>query len=210
MFVGLAVLVVVVAYLLGAVPTGVVICRLYGADPRLVGSGRTGGTNVYRTAGLPAALITVVGDIAKGYVAVLFAQILLGRDPWMPLVASLAALASIIGHNYSVFAGFKGGAGSTPNLGALLAIQPLLAIVGLLAGIAILVTSRMASLASLSVSLAVALGLVVLAATGRLMPLYLVYGIGQAVLLSWALRPNIARLRAGTERRIGARDESAP
>jgi glycerol-3-phosphate acyltransferase PlsY len=199
---GPAVAAALAAYLLGSIPVGVLLCKLQGVDPRLVGSGRTGGTNVYRAAGMPTALLTVAGDIFKGYVAVELARFLVPAGDYAAWAHSLAALAAILGHNYSAFLRFTGGAGSTPNLGALLAIAPVVALIGLALGVAIVFGLRLASVASLVVSLVVAAGVLILVTLDRLAPGYLFYGFGQLALLAWALRPNIARLLRGAERRI--------
>lgn len=194
----------ILAYLLGSIPMGVLICKPLGKDPRTIGSGRTGGTNVYRAAGLPAALLTIAGDILKGTLAVWLAERLVPGEQH-ELAISLAALAAIIGHIYSVFLGFKGGAGGTPNVGAVLAINPVVGLVGLAVGAVGLLVIRIASVANLATSSAILLGLVlsVVTASGpNAAPAILVYGFGQLALIIWTLRPNIARLRAGTERRI--------
>ena len=210
----LAAIAVAAAYLLGAVPFGLIVCLPLGRDPRTVGSGRTGGTNVYRTAGMPAALLTVAGDILKGYVALWLAARLvpadLGPGPHAWAVA-LAALAVIVGHNYSVFTGFAGGAGSSPNIGAILWLDPLGFAAAFALGAAVLFGVRIASLASLVASSTVLAAVAWRVSTGTLPPATLVYGVGQLALVAWALRPNLARLRAGTERRLQfGRPPSAP
>ena len=202
---GLAVLSVVVAYLLGSIPVGVVVCKPLGKDPRTVGSGRTGGTNVYRAAGFVPFALTVVGDVLKGYVAVAIAGRLVpaevygGYAGW---AVALAALAAIVGHNYPVFAGFHGGAGSSPNMGAAFAYDPLVCAVGIVLGAVVLFGVGLASVGSIVLSLAILLGLGWRVIDGVQPPATLVYAVGQFVLVVWALRPNIARLRAGTERRV--------
>jgi len=203
----LAALAVAAAYVLGSIPFGILVCRPLGKDPRSVGSGRTGGTNVYRTAGMPAALLTVAGDIAKGYAAVRFAQAIVPQGSWAEWAMALAALAAILGHNYSAFLGMRGGAGSTPNVGALLAFDPrAFGIVLVVAAIA-LFGIGVASIASITLSVAIAAAVTWLVVDGLLPPAALAYAVGQLALVLFALRPNIARLRAGTERRIdfGAR-----
>lgn len=194
-----------VAYLMGAIPFGVVVCRPFGKDPRSVGSGRTGGTNVYRTLGLPAALLTIALDILKGYLAVQVALWLLPLQTYATaaaVAAALAALAAIVGHNWSVFAGFRGGAGSTPNIGALLAFDPALFLVALAVSTAALLGIRMASVGSLILSATILAGIAWRVVDGALPPATLIYAVGQLVIVTWALRPNLRRLRDGTERRI--------
>jgi glycerol-3-phosphate acyltransferase PlsY len=195
---------VLLSYLLGSIPVGVVLCRPLGKDPRQVGSGRTGGTNVYRTAGLVPAVLTIVGDIAKGYLAVALATWLVPGDDQV-LTVALAALAAILGHNHSLFLGFRGGAGATPNIGAVLAIDPVVGLVALVVGAVGLLGVRIAAVATLATSVTILLGLawrVVTAAGPYDSPAILLYAVGQLSLIVWSLRPNIARLRAGTERRI--------
>ncbi len=213
----LLLLAIVAAYVLGSLPFGVLVCRPLGRDPRRVGSGRTGGTNVYRTAGLVPAGLTVALDIAKGYGAVALAGWLVERSAAdsvriaaiEPYALSVAALAVIVGHNYSIWAGFRGGAGTSPNLGALLRIDPIsLAVAGGCAVLA-LFAARIASVASLVASGTVALLLTARVMRGDLPPGIVIYGLGQAALVVWALRPNVERLRRGTERPIGQAESEA-
>lgn len=191
----------VAGYFLGSIPTGLVVCLPLGLDPRQVGSGRTGGTNVHRTAGFPFALLTVLGDVAKGFAAVWLARHMVGPTD-AELAAAVAALAAILGHNYSVFVGFKGGAGSSPNLGALAAFDPQLAVLGLAVGASVLFGLRIASVASLSLSAVVLAGLAWQVTSAGRDPSHLIYGVGQLVLVAWALRPNLSRLARGEERRV--------
>ena len=116
------VLAAAVGYLLGAVPTGYLMCRLLrGADVREVGSGPTGGSNVRRIAGLPAGVATAAIDALLGLAAVAAATWLTG-DPW---AATVAGVMAVIGHNWSVFIGFGGGIGLTSLLGGLFWVSPL-------------------------------------------------------------------------------------
>src|SRR6476646_9901893 len=109
-------------YLIGAIPTGVVVARVYGrVDLTQVGSRRTGATNVLRTLGPGAAAIVFVGDFLKGVVAVLLAAVVGAGAPWPQ---ALAGLAAVVGHSYSPFIGFKGGRGVTTGLGAALVLWP--------------------------------------------------------------------------------------
>lgn len=190
-----------VGYLLGSVPVGIVVSRLYGRDPRTVGSGRTGATNVYRTVGLAGGLATAAGDILKATLAVWLASRLAPGEARTPAEA-LAALGAILGHNHSVFLGFRGGAGGTPNAGALLAIAPAwFWPAALLAALAWLVV-RIASVATLTMAAMALAASIWLVVDGARPPSLLLYGVGQLALIAWALRPNIARLLRGEERRI--------
>lgn len=191
---------VLLGYLIGSVPNGVFIAKLYDADPRNVGSGRTGGTNVYRAAGPVPGVITALSDSIKGIIAVLVAQYLF---PDLLLAASLAGIFSIIGHNWSVFLKFGGGAGTMTNLGALLTLSPLTFVIAGLTGLVALVSSRIASVGSLAVAWVALIVFLVRGVLGQSPPELIVYGIGEALVITWSLRPNIQRLLAGTERRIG-------
>lgn len=209
----------VLGYVLGSIPSGVLVCLPLGKDPRTVASGRTGGTNVLRTAGPIPALLTVLLDVAKGYGAVAVAEWLVERSAEGSLIVaqaaayamSAAAVAAIAGHNYPVWTGFQGGAGTSPNVGALLRLDPLSFVASAALAVATLFAVRIASVASLVATAAIALSVGIRIVRGDLPPALLLYALGQAMLVTWALRPNIRRLRQGTERRIGAPpSESAP
>ena len=120
-----ALLAIGMAYLIGSFPTGYLLTRyLTGVDVRTVGSGRTGGTNVYRAAGRNAALLTAFIDTLKGFLAVILARFIWGGIPDVgALTMALAAIFAIIGHNHSIFLGFQGGAGSMTAVGVLLALD---------------------------------------------------------------------------------------
>ena len=188
-------------YLLGSFPTGYIVGRLMGGvDVRTIGSGRTGGTNVYRAAGKSAGLLTVVGDIGKGALAVVLARLLWEGDP---AAAALAGLFSILGHNYSIFLGFKGGAGTMTAMGALFALHPVLLL--LVSPIPLLFTyvTRMSSVGSLLASALVLLLGSILIWQSYFPLASLIYFAGFFVLSWYSLLPNLERLHAGTERRIG-------
>lgn len=190
---------VVVAYLLGSFPAGYLLGRLWGVNVLLYGSGRTGGTNVLRSAGVVPALLTGALDIGKGALAVWVA----GQMTGYPAAEALAGVAAILGHNYSVFLRFRGGAGVGTSLGALAAIYfpaALGLVVLLLVTIAV---TRYASLGSLIVSTLMPLILLVLGLEGILSLIYLAYGVLAWIIIVYAHRPNIQRLLQGTERRIG-------
>ncbi len=188
-------------YLLGSFPTGYLAARrMAGVDVRTVGSGRTGSTNVLRAAGPRATAVTAFGDAFKGALAVLLARLLWEGDP---TATALAALFAFLGHNYSIFLRFKGGAGTMTGAGILLALSPVAFAFAAPIPIAFLFITRMSSIASLlgsSIALLVALLLV----WQRYLPVAFLLFFVPFFLLSWhSHRPNIERLRAGTERRIG-------
>ncbi|MBK5934521.1 acyl-phosphate glycerol-3-phosphate acyltransferase [Rhodovulum imhoffii] len=190
----LLVLTGVLAYLLGAVPFGIVMARLFGlGDLRRIGSGNIGATNVLRTGNKPAALLTLVLDAGKGGIAVLAARALVGED-----AAQLAGFAAFVGHIFPVYLGFRGGKGVATFLGTLLALAwP----VGLAACGTWLVTALIARISSLSALVAAGLA-----------PLWmLAFGYGNMATLAILLAAlifirhaaNIRRLIAGTEPKIG-------
>ncbi|MBI5956889.1 MAG: glycerol-3-phosphate acyltransferase [Chloroflexi bacterium] len=190
----------ILGYLIGSIPVGMVVVWVTkGVDIRTIGSGRTGGTNAFRAAGPGAGLLTGLGDLAKGLVAVGLAALIL---PGSALAAVIAGLTAIIGHNWSVYIGFRGGAGTAPNLGVLLALSPLSFALAGLAGLIAILTSRIASVASLTVSAVAAASLLFLILIQRDPAPYLFYGLGQLLLVTIALIPNIRRLVDGKERRV--------
>lgn len=182
------------AYLAGSVSFGLVIARVMGlGDLRSIGSGNIGATNVLRTGNRLAAFLTLVLDAGKGAVAVLFARAVAGED-----AAQVAGLAAFLGHLYPVFTGFRGGKGMATFLGVLLALAwP----VGLSACAIWLATAAARRISSLAALAAAALSPVAAAllGQGRLVMLCVVL----AALIFWRHRQNIARLRQGTEPRIG-------
>src|ERR1051326_3370829 len=112
----------VIGYLLGSIPTGMIVARLYGnVDLTAHGSGRTGATNVLRTLGKGAAAVAFAGDFLKGLVAVLIVRYFVGDAAWIEFIA---AVASVVGHSYSVFIRFKGGRGVVTGMGATIAVAP--------------------------------------------------------------------------------------
>lgn len=193
-----------IGYLLGSIPFGILIGRLAGVDPRTVGSGRTGTTNVYRAVGLPGALATLLGDMLKATCAVWIAgRFIAGpTSSWRVLALSLAAVAAIVGHNHSIYIGFRGGAGGAPNAGALLGVWPQAFIPGLIVAALAWFGVRIASVASLTMAVWVLASMAYRVAVLGASSAYLVYGIAQLALVGWALRPNIGRLLRGEERRI--------
>jgi len=195
------VLAAVVGYLLGAIPFGYLVGKAWGVDVRRYGSGRTGGTNVWRATGqvLPP-LLSGLGDVAKGVAAVLIGRLLLGSE----LAAALAGAAAVAGHNWSVMLGWRGGAGGATAAAALIALSPLAGVIVVPTAAAIIYISRFASLGTFTVGVG---GLVAVTALAAMAPIghpwqHVIYAVGAAVSVSLALRPNFKRLAEGTERRI--------
>jgi acyl phosphate:glycerol-3-phosphate acyltransferase len=190
-------LALLVGYLFGSIPVGYLICRLKGIDIRQVGSGRTGGTNVYRAVGILPAALTVLGDAVKAIVAIAIVRFFFASEA----AAVFAGVGAVAGHNWSLFLGWRGGAGGVTAVAALLILSPLAGSVVTVCALAALLAWRYASVASLTVAL---LSPIVLALLGFLDQswVHLWYGLLAGMMIVYALRPNIARLIAGTERRI--------
>jgi glycerol-3-phosphate acyltransferase PlsY len=192
--------VILVGYLLGSIPVGYIAGRMCGVDVREYGSGRTGGTNVLRSAGRKAFVFTVVFDLLKGAIAVLLGRALLGTEA----AAVLGGIAAVVGHNWSVFIGFRGGAGTGTSMGGYFFLNPVVTVVvgvfSALVGFGIL---RYASVTSILLCLLMAPALLVGVLFFNQPVEHLVYAlvVGGIILLSH--RPNIKRLLQGTERRIG-------
>jgi len=209
---------VILGYLLGALPVGVLVCRLYGIDIRTVGSGRTGTTNAWRAAGLKAAVPTLLGDALKGVVAVWLIQTLyrllfpetgpMGveeatlRYTALKLAEALAGAAAILGHNWSVFLGFKGGAGGITSAATTMMISPLVGSMVWLIGAFLLWWTRIASIATFGVGVsAFAIFLVLYLNQSAPWP-HVVYGVLVLLAVVVALGSNREKLRKGEERVI--------
>jgi len=206
-FPGGIILALAVGYLMGSVPFAVVVSRLMGlSDPRSFGSGNPGATNVLRGGNKLAALLTLLGDAAKGWAAVMLAAWAAGRG-WLPDAAvPLAGLGAFLGHLYPLFLQFRGGKGVATALGVLLALQPWLALATALTWVIVAAVTRYSSLAAIIAAI--------------FAPFYYVLGGNVAwridaltaavivvicVLLLARHHENIARLIAGKESRIGSK-----
>lgn len=195
-----------VGYLIGSVSFAIVVSKLLGlADPRSYGSHNPGATNVLRSGSRVAAAITLLGDALKGAVAVWLVAALTPQfdvpTTSIGAVAALAGLGAFIGHLFPVFFGFAGGKGVATFLGVVLAINPWLALAVCGIWIAVAAVTRYSSVASLTVAVATPLLQAVLwSADARFGAFALM-----ALLMIVRHRANIAKLRAGTESRIGGR-----
>ena len=189
------------SYLLGALPFGLILGKLFGGvDVREYGSGKTGMTNVMRTAGVPAAALSLVLDMGKSMLAVGLALIFFRETPG---AHAAAAIAVLIGHNWSVFIGFRGGRGTAPGWGGLIVLSPWSGLVAGLVGVPCVAISRYVSLGSIMGTLSGVLTLAILIALGRAPVEYLAYVVVGAALVIGLHKDNIQRLISGTERKIG-------
>ena len=210
--------VVLIGYLLGSIPFGLLIGKRSGSgkvDVRQYGSGKIGATNVLRAVGRKAAALVVALDVAKGALAVVLAGLIIGRSYLVVgdfglgvLVAQvLAALAAIAGHNWSVFLKFHGGRGVATFMGGLIALSPVAAIFG---GEIFIIGAGLTKFASLG-SIAAAVGTYIILAFLVIMnkfPIgYLVYALIGTIIIIVMHRDNIRRLISGKERKLGEKAE---
>lgn len=193
---GALILTAILGYLLGSIPFGVVITRAMGlGDLRRIGSGNIGATNVLRTGNRSAALATLLLDGGKGAAAVVIARAVAGGD-----AAQLAGLAAFLGHLFPVWLGGRGGKGVATFLGILLALSFPVGLAACATWAAAALVTRISSLSAL-VSAATAFLWAALLGHGEMVILI----VTLATLVFWRHLPNIERLRAGTEPRIGGR-----
>ena len=196
-------LLVPAAYLLGSVQPGLLLVRLLlRRDVREVGSGKTGMTNVMRTAGKKAAALVFVLDVAKGVLPVLVAASV-SSDAWLE---AATATVVVVGHVFPVFAGFRGGRGVATGVGAASALLPWAGIAGIVFVPVVLLT-RYVSLGSVVGVGAVFAGFVVAMVVYDLPTPHFVFALIIGPLIIGMHRDNIVRLLRGTERRIGQREE---
>lgn len=201
---------VVIAYLLGSIPFGLIIGKLKGSvDVRKYGSGKTGATNVMRTVGTKFGILTMILDVVKAAGAVVLAGVIInsgaltiGSIPLHQMAQVTAGLAAVAGHNWPVFARFKGGRGVTAYFGTVFAIYPPAAIFGVEVLAISALRSRHMSLGSILGVLATWCLLVPLTIIYDSPPIYLAYGLAATVLLIYQHRGNISRLQQGIERRL--------
>jgi glycerol-3-phosphate acyltransferase PlsY len=195
-------LLVIFAYLLGSIPTGVVVARFMGgADPRSAGSGNIGATNVLRTLGKKAAVATLVGDFLKGAIPVIIAVTLL---PANSAFIYFTAGAAILGHDFSFLLAFKGGKGVATTIGTLTVLSPLTALLLLATWVSVVAVTRYSSAGALTAAAMAPVFALLVIGDGR----FALYCLFAAVLLSFQHRENIKRLIAGTESRVGEKESS--
>lgn len=191
-------LVLASAYLLGSLSFAVIVSRLMGLpDPRSVGSGNPGATNMLRSGRKGAALLTLAGDLAKGWAAVALAVQATPKLELAPWVVEGAVLAVFLGHVFPLFFGFRGGKGVATVLGALLALDWNIAAAALLVWLAVFAATRISSLAALTAAALVPLCAAWLG-DGHVPVLLLL-----TLLVFWRHGANVRRLLAGEEKRFG-------
>jgi glycerol-3-phosphate acyltransferase PlsY len=195
------------AYLIGSIPTGLIVARLAGGtDPRSQGSGNIGATNVGRVLGRGAGLITLAGDVLKGAAGPLLAGWVVAGSPDAPAFMALAGAGAVMGHIYPLFLGLKGGKGVATAAGVFLVLSPLSLSIAAAVFALLVWRWRYVSLGSIGAALALPVG--VLATGGE--PAYAFLAGGVAALVVTRHRENITRLRQGREMRLGQRAAGAP
>ena len=197
---------IVAAYLLGSVSFAVLMSRVFGlADPRSYGSGNPGATNVLRSGKKAAAVLTLLGDAAKGWVAVFAAIKLAPHDGQGLLMVALVSLAVFLGHVFPVFLKFKGGKGVATALGVSLALSGWMGLAVLATWLVVAVLFRYSSLAAL----VAAIGAPIYAMVLHLRP-ELVFAVAiMSMLLIWRHKTNIQNLLSGKESKIGSKKIAA-
>jgi len=194
------------AYLIGSIPFAVVVSRLFGmADPRSYGSGNPGATNVLRSGNKLAAILTLLGDGLKGWLAVFLAEQIAPTAGLGSIAAPTAALAAFLGHLFPIFLGFRGGKGVATAAGVLLGASGWLGLATLAVWLGVAFTTRYSSLAALCASVA-APGLAFLLG---LHAYWVLSSSVMSLLLIWRHKDNIKRLLAGQESRIGSKKKEA-
>lgn len=192
-----SILIFLMAFLVGSIPFGVLLARMFRlADPRTIGSGNIGATNMLRTGNKKVALLTLLLDGLKGVLPVLFVHHLMGG----PTLGAVALLGAMLGHCYTPWLKFKGGKGVATALGGILALHLPVGALACFVWVCVATITRYVSLASIAAGFAMAafacawLGL---KASGLLLLV--------ALVIAYKHRPNLQRLRAGTEPKLGAK-----
>lgn len=185
------------AFLLGSIPFGVVVAKIYGVNLKKVGSGNIGATNVLRAMGKGPALLTLVGDVVKGSLAVVMGRLFLHS----PSLEGIIGLSAIVGHNFSLFLRFRGGKGVATSIGVLLIYSPKVGILTVILWLIVILVTRYSSLAAIVSFGVLPLDVYVLDySQGKMIISSLI-----AFLLIFRHTDNIKRLLQGTELKIGKR-----
>jgi glycerol-3-phosphate acyltransferase PlsY len=189
------------AYFVGSIPFGIIVGRgIFGVDPRTVGSGNIGAANSMRALGPAGAVLVLIGDVVKGVAPTLLASHWLPYGHWA--IAS-AGLATIVGHNWSIFLHFKGGKGVATGLGVLVVLSWPAAFVFAVVWLTTVALTRYSSLGSILANAAIPVSLALLRAPFS----YIVYAVVALAFVLWRHSANISRLIAGTELRVATSKE---
>lgn len=200
------VIIAIIAYLIGSISFSIIISKkMAGFDVREKGSGNAGSTNVLRTVGKKAAIITLICDILKGVVAILIALLigLFAKGSCKAVLVQVAAIAVVLGHTFPIFFGFKGGKGVATSLGIILVINWQIGLICLIFALAIMALTRMVSLGSISAAvlfpiLTMFIHTHYIANDGS----YVIFGIILAAFVIYNHRSNVKRIMNGTENKL--------
>jgi glycerol-3-phosphate acyltransferase PlsY len=201
-------LVVPLAYLLGSIPTGLLVARMRGVDLLAKGSGKTGATNTMNAVGIGAAAVVFAVDLVKGALAVLLAYIpWWEQDLWLAVAVACLGAAAILGHNYSILVRlisgrWGGGRGIVPALGAMLVLHPLVVLAAIVFGLLGILPSRLMVIGAVAGTIGAVVVVVILVAISELSPLALPSIIVWAVLVTLGFRDNLQRLSQGAEPKL--------
>jgi acyl phosphate:glycerol-3-phosphate acyltransferase len=202
----MSIFIIVLGYMIGSLPMGYILVKLFkGKDITKVGSGRTGGTNAMRVGGVWVGLLTSLIDFLKGLITIILAQWIVPDSTW---VSVLAGVASVLGHNWSIWLyfitkRFSAGAGTGPNVGVATAFWPGITLVVIPIIIIFVFIVGYASLASITAAVVI-IGIFLFRAMYMGDPFeYFYYSLMSGLIVVWALRPNIRNLLYGKERRVG-------
>jgi glycerol-3-phosphate acyltransferase PlsY len=197
-----AVLLVLCGYVLGAIPTGLLVGRAFGVDVRKVGSGNIGMANVLRAAGKWAAALTMIGDMLKGLIPVVIARNITD-NPW---VLAAVALAAVVGHCWPIFLRFRGGKGVATGAGTSIGLAPLVGLSLFVFWWIVVLLSRYTSLGAIAVMVVSPFAFWL---SGQPLP-YVLYAVIGGALVLWRHRENVRALMKGTERKMGERAGEGP
>ncbi|MBE0425354.1 MAG: glycerol-3-phosphate 1-O-acyltransferase PlsY [Nitrospirae bacterium] len=187
----------IIGFILGSIPFGIIVAKLKGADLKKVGSGNIGATNVLRSIGKWPAFITLLGDILKGTLAVA-----IGKYSGVGVFyEGLIGISAILGHNFSIFLGFRGGKGVATSLGVLIIYTPYAALLTLIIWLVVVIMTKYSSLGALVAFSFLPLNILLFDSKDKFF-----VAILMTVLIFIRHRENILRLIKGTERRIGQRE----
>lgn len=204
----LFVLVPIAAYLVGAIPWGLIIGKWSrGVDVRDIGSGNIGSSNVLRSVGALQAALVLILDVTKGAVAIVVARNLAETADLSSLQTAYleitAALAALVGHNWPIYLRFRGGRGVATGLGCLLVFFPIGGIIALVLGVSLMKITHYISLGSIIGTSLGCLLLIIFGFLGEFSAIYGIFGASASIIIVGRHRANIVRLLAGTEARLG-------
>jgi glycerol-3-phosphate acyltransferase PlsY len=191
-------LALLLSYFLGSISFGYIAGRLFrGVDIRNFGSGNTGTTNILRTLGTGPAILVLLLDAGKGWTAIYLARYLTD----IPLVVIFAGIAVVVGHNWPVFFGFRGGRGIATSIGVVAGLAPTVILIATIIGVTVIALTRYVSLGSIIGSVMIPFLMVVF----RKPIEFQLFGLALSLLAVWRHRENISRLLNGSENKLGSK-----